>query len=105
MTLWLHGPHNGSAVNLLVSQAERTFARTIHNELARVLGVDAIADSIVTRDLRQRLVPTIRGNSPMTHPRPLLTTQFSRSSTISLSLLFGSWRSSLATPPLRSIDI
>jgi hypothetical protein len=43
----------------LFLQRKGLSAQVIHNELANVLGADAIADSTVTLYLRQRFLPTI----------------------------------------------
>jgi hypothetical protein len=48
MTLWPNVIHNGAAISLPVSRAERIFARAIHNELTGVLGADATTCSTVT---------------------------------------------------------
>jgi hypothetical protein len=41
-------------INLPVSCAQRTFGRTVYNELTAILGADAIAYSTATKHLRQR---------------------------------------------------
>jgi hypothetical protein len=64
MTFWLNVRHDGAAINLPLSRAERTSARDIHNELTSVLGADAMAYSRVALYGWQRFFPTILVDPP-----------------------------------------
>jgi hypothetical protein len=61
---------NGSEINLPILARETLSARDIQNELVALLGLDAIADSRITRYLRQQHFPAIssgaRAEPPIT---------------------------------------
>jgi hypothetical protein len=52
ITLIVNVQHNGWAMNLPASRAQRAFAPAFHNEFTATLSLNAIADSIVTSDPR-----------------------------------------------------